>query len=65
MLWHGWEKKYIQGYGAEIQQKETTWPGRQRWKDDIKMDLKEIGQTGVTESIWFGIETSSSILWEL
>jgi len=65
VLWHGWEKKYIEGSGAEIQQKETTWPGRQRWEDDIKMDLKEIGQNRVTELLWLSKQTSSRILWEL
>jgi hypothetical protein len=35
---------------------------RQRWVDNIKMDLREIGWDGWTGSIWLRIGTSGGLL---
>jgi hypothetical protein len=47
------------GFGAEKWEKETTWKPRRRWKDNIMMDLKEVGCVGVdwTEPNCLGIWT--------
>jgi hypothetical protein len=39
-------------------------PGRSgySWNDNIKMDLTEIGWSGVTEFIWFSVGTSGGLL---
>jgi hypothetical protein len=40
-------ERRIQGFGGETYGKETTWENRRRWKDDIKMDLQEVGCGGM------------------
>jgi len=44
---YGGEEKSIQGFGGVILVKETTWETRCRRKDNIKMDLKEVGWGGM------------------
>jgi len=49
-MWHVWGKrhKYIQSFGwGGPEEKRALGRPRHIWKDNIKMDLKEIGWEGV------------------
>jgi hypothetical protein len=49
MRWagHGRGEKRIEGFGGKTRRKEPLEKRRRRWKDGIKMDLREIGCGGV------------------
>jgi len=52
---YGGEEKYIQGFGGETLGKETTWKTQAKWKDNIKMDLEELGYGDMGWIIWLKI----------
>ena len=54
------EEKYIQGFCTEARREEPLGRTSQRWEDNIKIDLNEIGWEGV-DWIYKGNESSGSI----
>ena len=59
----GVEDKYVQGYGEECEGRRPLVRHRQRWVDNIKMDLKEIviGRSG-TGFVWLWSASSGGFL---
>jgi hypothetical protein len=51
---HGGEERCLQGFGWEAR--------RRRWKDSMKMDLREIGIDGAKGLGWLRIECSGGLL---
>jgi len=41
------QERCIQGFGGETRGKETTWKIWHRWEYASKIDLKEVGWTGM------------------
>jgi hypothetical protein len=40
---YGGEERFIQGFGGKLKRKRRLGRCRCRWKDDIKVNLKEVG----------------------
>jgi hypothetical protein len=53
----------LQGFGGESWGKETTWKPRRVWKDNIEMDIREVGWGTWTGSVWFRIGICVGLLW--
>jgi hypothetical protein len=56
------EERCIQGFGGKPEGRRTLERPRRRWKDNIKIDVKEVGWGTWTGSLWLRIETSSEFL---
>jgi hypothetical protein len=49
-MWHAWERREMcTRFGGKARRKETTW--ETKWKDGIRMDLREIGL-----EVWIGFD---------
>ena len=46
---------------GNMRERDNFKDGR-RWKDNIKMNLKQYNWVALTELIWFGIETGGELL---
>jgi len=44
---YGGEERCVPGFGGETSGKVTNWKTRNRWEDNIKMDLHEVGFGGM------------------
>jgi hypothetical protein len=59
-----WEKGEVRtgfGVGKTPEENRPLTRQRSRWKDNIKLDLKEIGWDGVHCTDWFRIGTRSGL----
>jgi hypothetical protein len=46
-MWHAWGgERYLQGLGGRPESKGSLGRPRLRWKDNIRIDLREIGIDG-------------------
>jgi hypothetical protein len=45
-MWHAWGERCLQGFGWEARRKRPLGRPRHRWEDNIKMDLRKIGNDG-------------------
>ena len=59
---YGREESCIRGFGEETQWKDPLGRHRRRWKDNIKMDLQELGRWAWTGLILLRAGTDGGLL---
>lgn len=60
---YGGEERCIRGFGEETQGKEPLGRHRHKWKDNIELNLQELGRGAWTGFIWLRTGIDSGLLW--
>jgi len=59
---YGGDERRVRGFGGKTERKRPLRRPRRRWKDNIKMDLQEVGCGIRTRSIWLRTGTGGGYL---